>query len=125
MCNKVLLSKASFKSLGSKQILNFLFMRVSLTAGVGWNLVGVSWSLLLHNYKAVDPFCHIFGLLKNSQLFQIPDFFMESVLQMYRHFPWCMSSGLCIWFELEFVWHSWKLPYSGKKHQSRCQGCPA
>ena len=33
---------------------------------------------------------------------------------MYRHFPRCMSSGLCILFELEFVWHSWKLPYPGK-----------
>ena len=25
-----------------------------------------------------------------------------------------MSHRFCIWFELEFVWHSWKLPYPGK-----------
>ena len=77
----------------------FLVHRVSLTAGVSWNLAGVSWNLLLHDYKAVDPFCHIFGLFKDSQLFQIPDFFVKSILQMYRHFPRCMSSGLCIWLE--------------------------
>ena len=33
---------------------------------------------------------------------------------MYRHFPWCMSGGFCILFELEFIWHSWKLPYPSK-----------
>ena len=107
MCSKVLSPKPR-SSQGSKQILNFLFI-VSLTAAVG-----VSWILLLHDYKAVDPFGHIFGLLTNSQQLQIPDFFVKSILQMYRHFPRCMSSGLCILFELEFILHSWKLPYFGK-----------
>ena len=85
-----------------------------MTAGVGWNLAGVDWSLLLYDYKAVHPFCDIFGLLKNSKLFQIPDLFVKGILQMYRNFPRCMSSGFCILFELEFVWHSWKLPYPSK-----------
>ena len=66
-----------------------------------------------------------FGLLKNSQLFQIPDFLVESILKVYRHFPWCMSGRLCIWFELEFVWHSWKLPYSGKNIRVDIKDVPA
>ena len=37
--------------------------RVSWTVRV----VGINWNLLLHDHKAVDPSCHIFGLLKNSQ----------------------------------------------------------
>ena len=39
---------------------------------------------------------------------------MESILQVYRHFPWCMSNGFCIWFKLELVQFSWKFPNSGE-----------
>ena len=38
----------------------FLVHRVSWAMRV----TGINWKLLFHDYKAVDPFSHIFGLLK-------------------------------------------------------------
>ena len=40
----------------------FLVHRVSWAMGVA----GIDRKFLFHNYKAIDPFSHIFGLLKNS-----------------------------------------------------------
>ena len=93
------LSKASFKSLGSRQILSFLEIIVLQRMGVA----GIPWNFLFHDYKAVDPFSHILHRFKNFKLFQIPDFFVESILQMNWNLPWCMSCVFCICFELELV----------------------
>ena len=61
----------------------------------------IQWNLLFHDYKAVNPLCHIPHRFKNFKSFQIPNFLVESILQMNRNLPWCMSHGFCIWPELE------------------------
>ena len=40
----------------------FIVHSVSRVMGI----TGIDWKLLFHYYKAVDPFSHIFGFLKNS-----------------------------------------------------------
>ena len=77
-------------------------------------VAGIHWNFLFHDYKAVDPFSHVLHRFKNSKSFLIPDFLMESFLQMNWNLPWCMSCGFSIWFELELVKFTGKLPNSSE-----------
>ena len=70
------------------------------------------WNFLVHNHKAIDPFSNFFDWLQNFKLFQIPDFLVESFLQMNRNSHRCMSCEFDIWFELELVWFSGKFTNS-------------
>ena len=109
MCNKVLfpMSHLSLWDQGKSLVSFVLSVLVHENC---WNPV----ELFFHDHKTIHPFSNFFDWFKDSKLFQISNFPMESILMMNWNFPWCMSCRFCIFLELELVRLSRKLPNSSE-----------